>query len=53
MRQYGLLEADDTLKGEKQFINNPYAWATGNLMPALFKGGVAVDDEHRGDVSKR
>ena len=50
LKKFGLLGDDDHIAGEKDFIRNPYEWATGRLKPQLEKQGVSTDADHREDM---
>ena len=48
MRSCGLLDKDDHLLNESDFIKSPFT----NIVPALQKNGISTDEEHRGDLVK-
>jgi hypothetical protein len=52
MRSYGLLDTNDRLLNESDFIKSPFKWAEANIVPALQKHGISTDEEHRGDLVK-
>ncbi|WP_438275648.1 hypothetical protein [Nitrobacter sp.] len=52
MRRFGLVDGNDRLLNESDFIKSPFKWAEANIVPALQKHGIATDEEHRGEVVK-
>jgi hypothetical protein len=52
MRQFGLVDGNDRLLNESDFIKSPFKWAEANIVPALQKHGIATDEEHRGELVK-